>query len=116
MDMYPQEHAIREDKEVDTMLKLTVRPGEFLMIGKDIKVSFCGGSKNQIPIMIEAPKERSIIRSSAVKAHGFENEIAQQPKPYVEESLSEEAKKKITAIVAEDRWQNRRRRNKTAAE
>lgn len=89
------------------MLKLTVHPGEFLMIGKDIRVSFCGGGKKHIPILVEAPRERSIIRSSAANAYGFEDIIMQRPKPYVEKALSEEAKKKITAIVAEDRWKNR---------
>lgn len=91
------------------MLKITVSPGEFLMIGEDIKIIFCGGDKNHIPIAVEAPKEKSIIRSSAVEKHGFAN-IDSQPKPYVEKPLSDEAKKKVTAIVLKDRWQQRQER------
>lgn len=88
------------------MLKLTVSPGEFLMIGDDIKIVFCGGEKNHIPIAVEAPKEKSIIRSSAVDRRGFQG-IERQPRPYVEKPLSDEAKRKVTAIVIEDRWKSR---------
>lgn len=91
------------------MLKITVSPGEFLMIGEDIKIIFCGGEKNHIPIAVEAPREKSIIRSSAVERRGFTG-IERQPKPYVEKPLSEEAKRKVTAIVIEDRWKNRKER------
>ena len=88
------------------MLKLTVSPGEFLMIGEDIKIIFGGGERKKIPIAVEAPRERSIIRSSATEIHGFKD-IKKQPKPYVEKPLSEEAKEKITAIVKEERWKQR---------
>lgn len=88
------------------MLKLSVSPGEFLMIGDDIKIIFAGGEKKSIPIAIEAPRERSIIRSSATKIHGFEG-IRSQKKPYVEKPLSDEAKKKMTAIIREDRRKQR---------
>lgn len=88
------------------MLKLTVNPGEFLMIGEDIKIIFCGGEKNNIPIAVEAPRDKNILRSSAVNKCGFEN-IKWKSKPYVEKPLSEEAKKKVTAIVVEDRWKRR---------
>ena len=65
------------------MLKLTVSPGEFLMIGEDIKIIFCGGERQNIPIAVEAPKEKSILRSSAVVKRGIPN-MEQQPKPYIE--------------------------------
>ena len=89
------------------MLKLTVRPGDFVMIGEDVKIIFCGGGKNQIPIGVEAPREKNILRSSMVDANGRGDIIDRQPKPYVEKALSEEAKRKITAIVTEDRWKRR---------
>lgn len=46
------------------------------------------------------------FRSSATKIRGFEG-IRNEKKPYVEKPLSEEAKKKLTAIVKEDRWKQR---------
>ena len=88
------------------MLKLTVRPGDFLMIGEDIKIIFCGGERNQIPIAVEAPKDKDILRSSTVDARGIQS-FDKQPKPYIEKPLSKEAKRKVTAIVTEDRWKRR---------
>ncbi len=91
------------------MLKLTVSPGEFLMIGNDIKIIFAGGERKKIPIAVDAPRDFDIIRSSATAKRNFEG-IEREPKPYVEKGLSAEAKKKITAIVAEDRWHQKQER------
>ncbi len=88
------------------MLKLTVSPGDFLMIGEDIKIIFCGGERSNIPIAVEAPREKSILRSNTVDTRGIQV-AARQPKPYVEKPISEEAKRKVTAILAEDRWKQR---------
>lgn len=85
------------------MLKLTVSPGEFLMIGEDIKIIFAGGDRSKIPIGIEAPRDKAIVRSSAKEIHGFEG-IEKTARPYVDKHpLSQEAREKIHAIVAEDR-------------
>lgn len=89
------------------MLKLTVSPGDFIMIGEEIKIIFAGGENRNIPIGIEAPKNIPIIRNTAKYIRGFEN-MDMLEKPYVEKGLSDEAKKKITAIVAEDRWRNKK--------
>lgn len=87
----------------ENMLKLTVSPGEFLMIGEDIKIIFAGSDRSKIPIAIEAPRERAIVRSSAKEVQGFEG-IEKIAKPYIEKQpLSGEAQAKIKAIVAEDR-------------
>lgn len=53
------------------MLKLQVKePGEYLMIGEDIKVIFTGWSKNYLRIMVEAPREISVVRSKAAEKAG----------------------------------------------
>ena len=52
------------------MLKLTLKPGQYIDIGNDIKVIFSGGSANNIHLLIEAPKELNIVRSSVKKASG----------------------------------------------
>ena len=61
------------------MLKLTVSPEEYIQIGEDIKIVFVGGSKNNMRVLISAPKEYNIIRSSvieqALKEQGKESEI-----------------------------------------
>ena len=46
------------------MLRLTVSPEEYLMINDNIKIVFLGGTKNHLRIMIDAPKEVNIVRST----------------------------------------------------
>ena len=38
------------------MLKLTVKAGEYLLVGDDVKVVFTGGSSNNLHILVDAPK------------------------------------------------------------
>lgn len=53
------------------MLKLQVKEsGEYLMIGDDVKIVFTGWSKNYLRIMVDAPKEVSVIRSKAAEKAG----------------------------------------------
>ncbi|MDO4167308.1 MAG: carbon storage regulator [Eubacteriales bacterium] len=49
------------------MLRLTVSPEEYLMIGDNIKIIFLGGTKNHLRIMVDAPKEMSILRSDVIE-------------------------------------------------
>lgn len=49
------------------MLRLTVSTEEYLMIGNDIKIVFLGGTKNHLRIMVDAPKEMDILRSSVLE-------------------------------------------------
>ena len=49
------------------MLMLTVPKEEYLMIGKDIKITFLGGNNNQLRVMIDAPKEVNIARGRAIQ-------------------------------------------------
>ena len=48
------------------MLRLTVSPEEYLMINDNIKIVFLGGTKNHLRIMIDAPKEVNIVRSTVL--------------------------------------------------
>ncbi len=53
------------------MLKLQVKdPGEYLIIGDNIKVIFTGWTKNYLRIMVEAPKEINVVRSKAAEKAG----------------------------------------------
>ncbi|MBO5484921.1 MAG: carbon storage regulator [Lachnospiraceae bacterium] len=49
------------------MLRLTVSTEEYLMIGNDIKIVFLGGTKNHLRIMVDAPKDMDILRSSVLE-------------------------------------------------
>ena len=53
------------------MLKLTLKPGEYIDIGDNIKVIFSGGSANNIHLLVDAPREVNIVRSSVKKALNF---------------------------------------------
>lgn len=49
------------------MLRLTVSPEEYLLINDNIKIIFLGGSKNNLRIMVDAPREVNIVRSAALE-------------------------------------------------
>lgn len=51
----------------EDMLRLTVRPEEYLLINENIKIVFLGGSKNNLRIMVDAPREVHIVRSAALE-------------------------------------------------
>ncbi len=82
------------------MLKLTLRPGEFIDIGENIRVVFSGGSANNIHLLVDAPKEVNVARSSAAGRNAGKSY-------YREQGISDEAKKEIREIL---------RREKNAAE
>ena len=44
------------------MLKLTLRPGEFIDIGENVRVIFSGGSANNIHLLVDAPREINIAK------------------------------------------------------
>ena len=78
------------------MLKLTLRPGEYIGIGEDIRVIFSGGSANNIHLLIDAPREVNIARSSAGGNQG-------KTPYYREREISDEAKREITKIIRRER-------------
>ena len=47
------------------MLKLTLKPGDYIDIGDDVRVVFSGGSANSIYLLVDAPREMNIARSTA---------------------------------------------------
>ena len=49
------------------MLRMSVAAEEYLMIGDDIKLVFLGGTGKHMRIMIDAPKELNIVRSSVLE-------------------------------------------------
>lgn len=77
------------------MLRLTVSTEEYLMVGDNVKIVFLGGTKNHLRIMIDAPKEVNIVRSTVL-----ENKIADPqekaglPKYYAEPETPERYRKK----------------------
>lgn len=83
------------------MLKLTLKPGEHIEIGADIRVIFSGGSANNIHLLVDAPKEINIARSSA---GGRESTSY-----YKEKGISEEAKREIREILRREKGRAQRK-------
>mgnify|MGYP001150155115 CR=1 FL=1 len=77
------------------MLRLTVSPEEYLMINDNIKIVFLGGTKNHLRIMIDAPKEVNIVRSTVLENQITDpEERAKLPKYYAEEEHPEKNRKR----------------------
>ena len=90
------------------MLKLTLRPGEFIDIGENVRVIFSGGSANNIHLLVDAPKEVNIARSSAGKKKDTTEPGA--GRYYKESGISDEAQKEIVSILMREKRKNAARR------
>ena len=90
------------------MLKLSVRPGEYVLIGDDIKLVFAGGSSNNLRILIDAPRAYNIVRSEALERYGMAADPGNEGKHYRDREISPEAKEKIKAILMAERRKARR--------
>lgn len=56
------------------MLKFTIKPGEYFMIGEEIKVAFLGGTQNNQKVLVEAPLSYNIVRGKVLERNkSFEN-------------------------------------------
>ena len=83
------------------MLKLTLKPGEFIKIGDNIQVVFSGGSANNIHLLVDAPREVNIARSTAIEKH--------KESPYFKEpGISKAAQKEISEILMRERRKQNR--------
>mgnify|MGYP000119862903 CR=1 FL=1 len=83
------------------MLKLTLRPGEFIDIGDNVRVIFSGGSANNIHLLVDAPREINIARSSAAKKKDTTEPGA--GRYYKESGISDEAQKEIVSILMREK-------------
>lgn len=91
---------LNKNREVIDMLRLTVSPEEYLMINDNIKIVFLGGTKNHLRIMIDAPKEVNIVRSTVLENQITDpEERAKLPKYYAEEEHLEKYRKKSNVII-----------------
>ena len=83
------------------MLRMSVAAEEYLMIGEDVKVVFLGGTGRHMRIMIDAPKDVNIVRSSVLEKQFTDPEIkAKLPRYYAEKEHPEKYKKKSSIVIA----------------
>ncbi|MCM1092110.1 MAG: carbon storage regulator [Butyrivibrio sp.] len=79
------------------MLRLTVSAEEYLMIGEDIKLVFLGGTGKNLRIMVDAPKDTNIVRSTVLEKKITDpEERAKLPKYYAQQEHPEKYVKKGT--------------------
>ncbi|MCM1160665.1 MAG: carbon storage regulator [Roseburia sp.] len=77
------------------MLRLTVSTEEYLQIGDNVKIVFLGGSRNHLRIMVDAPKDVDIVRSTVLEQKITNPaEKAKLPRYYAEPELPEKYRKK----------------------
>ena len=58
------------------MLRLSVNKDEYLMVGPDVKITFLGGNKSTLKLMIDAPKDVNVARGKAIAKRVAEREPA----------------------------------------
>lgn len=82
------------------MLRMSVAAEEYLLLGDDIKIVFLGGTGKHMRIMIDAPKEVDIIRSSVIEKKITDPELKKKlPKYHREPEHPEKYKKKKNVII-----------------
>ena len=89
-----------ENMEV-TMLKISLKPGQYINIGDDIRVVFAGGTGNNIRLLVDAPREIPIARSKAER-----NPERRKDTYYAEPGISEEAQNQIKRILWNEKMKN----------
>ena len=80
------------------MLKLSLKQGQYLNIGDNIRVVYLGGTGSHGRFMIDAPKEVNIVRSN----------VEQDPERnkdtyYPENPISKEAQSEIRRILRKEK-------------
>ena len=82
------------------MLRMSVKNGEYIMVGDDVKIVFLGSGAGQTRVMIDAPKEVNIARSRAIEKRIEDPELlAKMPKYYTQEEHPEKYKKKCKVVI-----------------
>lgn len=80
------------------MLKLSLKQGQYLNIGDNIRVVYLGGTGTHGRFMIDAPKEVNIVRSNAER-----NPERNKDTYYPEAGISKEAQSEIRRIIRNER-------------
>ena len=76
------------------MLKLSLKQGQYVNIGDNIRVVYVGGSGNHARLLIDAPRELNIARSTTE-----ENPARKRETYYAEPGISREAQQEIKRIL-----------------
>ena len=97
------------------MLKLTIKAGEYLLIGDEVKVVYAGGSGENAHMLIDAPRSMNIARSGILGKYGMAADPGNEVVHHKDREISAEAKEKINAILKQERQKARKERAAQAA-
>ena len=86
------------------MLKLSLKEGQYVNIGDDIRIVFAGGTGKHCRLLIDAPKELNIARSN-----NEPDPAKRKDTDYPEPEVAREAKKQIRQIS----WNEKEGQKKT---
>ena len=86
------------------MLKLSLKEGEYVNIGDNIRVVYAGGSGKNGRLLIDAPRDMNISRSN-----NDPNPEKRKDTYYPEPKISEEAQHEIKKII----WNERQKKAKS---
>ena len=86
------------------MLKLSLKEGQYVNIGDDIRIVFAGGTGKHCRLLIDAPKELNIARSN-----NEPDPAKRKDTYYPEPEFSSEAKHEIKKII----WNERQKKAKS---
>ncbi len=92
------------------MLKLTVKAGEYVLIGDQVKVVYTGGSSENAHILVDAPKSMNIVRSGVLEKYGMAADPGNEVVHHKDPGISLEAKQKINAILRSEKKRIREER------
>ena len=80
------------------MLKLSLKQGQYLNIGDNIRVVYLGGSGSHGRFMIDAPRDVNIVRSKQSQNHHTNNETYNPENP-----ITKEPQEQIRRILREEK-------------
>ena len=88
------------------MLKISLKQGQYVNIGDNIRVVYVGGTGNHGRLMIDAPKEVKIARSTVEQ-----NPERRKDTYYPEPAISKEAQDEIKKILWNERMKAEAKRD-----
>lgn len=98
--LHSKQAGIAESNKEVIMLRLTVSTEEYLMIGEDIRLVFLGGTGKHLRIMIDAPRDKNIVRSTVLEKNITNpEEKTKLPKYYAQPEHPEKYVKRKSAAA-----------------
>ena len=88
------------------MLKLSLKQGEYLNIGDNIRVVYAGGAGNHIRLLVDAPRDVNIARNKTET-----NPERRKDTYYAEPGISREAQAEIKKILWNERMKAEAKRD-----